>query len=80
MALNTAIRHLKTGNLRKAHDVVQNDPSEFGCWVHGIVHLIEGDVPNARYWYRRAHRTFPRAQDPSAEIDALVAAWKKGME
>ena len=45
MALNTAIRHLKTGNLRKAHDVVQNDPSEFGCWAHGIVHLIEGDVP-----------------------------------
>ena len=47
MALDTAIRHLKTGNLRKAHDVVQNDPSEFGCWAHGIVHLIEGDLPNA---------------------------------
>jgi len=48
--------------------------------LYGIVHLIEGDLPNARYWYRRAHRTFPRAQDPSAEIDALVAAWKKGVE
>ena len=77
MALNTAIRHLKTGNWQKAHAVVQNDASEFGCWAHGIVHMLEGDVPNARYWYRRAGRSFARAQDPSAEIDALVTAWKK---
>ena len=33
-------------------------------------------LPNARYWYRRAGRSFARAQDPSAEIDALVAEWK----
>jgi len=44
------------------------------------VHMLEGDVPNARYWYRRAGRSFARAQDPSAEIDALVAAWKKEHE
>jgi len=80
MALNTAIRHLKAGHWQKAHAVVQNDPSEMGCWAHGIVHMLEGDFPNARYWYRRAGRSFPRAGDPSAEIDALVAAWKKDHE
>jgi hypothetical protein len=42
--------------------------------------MLEGDLPNARYWYRRAGRSFPRAGDPSAEIDALVAAWKKETE
>ena len=77
MALDTAIRHLKTGNLRKAHDVVQNDPSEFGCWAHGIVHLIEGDLPNARYWYRKAHRMFPMEVDAKAEIAALATAIKE---
>lgn len=76
MALDTAIRHLKTGNLRKAHDVVQNDPSEFGCWAHGIVHLQEGDLGNARYWFRRAHRSFPAVPDAAAEIAALGAALK----
>jgi hypothetical protein len=77
MALNTAIRHLKKGDWEKAHAIVQNDPSEMGCWAHGIVHMLEGDLGNARYWYRRAHRSFPREHDASVEIDALVAQLKK---
>jgi hypothetical protein len=76
MALDTAIRHLKKGDWAKAHAIVQNDASHMGCWAHGIVHLLEGDLGNARYWYRRAGRPFPRERDPSAEIDALVAQMK----
>ena len=80
MALNTAIRHLKKGDWEKAHEIVQNDASEMGCWAHGIVHMLEGDLGNARYWYRRAHRPFPRLHDPSIEIDLLVAVLKKKSE
>ena len=80
MALNTVIRHLQKGNWEKAHSIVQNDPSEMGCWAHGIVHMLEGDLGNARYWYRRAHRAFPRDHDPSVEIDALVAKLKEDSE
>ena len=76
MALNTAIRHLKNGDWAKAHAVVQNDSSHMGCWAHGIVHMLEGDLGNARYWYRRAGRPFPRERDASVEIDALVAEMK----
>jgi len=77
MALGTAVRHLRKGDWSKAHDIVQNDESELGCWAHGIVHMMEGDIGNARYWYRRAHRAFPRETEPSEEIAALVAALKK---
>jgi hypothetical protein len=77
MALGTAIRHLRSGNWQKAHAIVQNDNTEMGCGAHGIVHLLEGDVGNARYWFRRAGRPFPRERDASAEIDALVAAAKQ---
>ena len=73
MAISTAIRHLQRGDWEKAHSIVQNDDSELGCWAHGIVHMLEGDLGNARYWYRRAARPFPRERDASAEIDALVA-------
>ena len=76
MAINTAIRHLQRGEWQKAHAIVQNDNTEMGCWAHGIVHMLEGDIGNARYWYRRAGRPFPRERDPSAEIDALVAQMK----
>src|SRR5690348_12171270 len=76
MALNTAIRHLTRGDWQKAHAIVQNDESDLGYWAHGIVHMLEGDLGNARYWYRRAGRPFPRERDPNAEIDALVETLK----
>jgi hypothetical protein len=74
MALGTAIRYLKQGNWKRAHDIVQTDESAFGCWAHGIVHMMEGDIGNARYWYRRAGR--PEAQDAfDAEWERLVTTF-----
>jgi len=72
MAISTAIRHLQRGDWETAHSIVQDDDTDLGCWAHGIVHMLEGDLGNARYWYRRAGRPFPRERDASAEIDALV--------
>jgi hypothetical protein len=80
MALSTAIRHLQRGDWGKAHAIVQNDNTGMGCWAHGIVHMLEGDLGNARYWFRRAGRPFPRERDPSAEIDALVRMLKHSAE
>ena len=76
MALGTAIRHLRHGDWQKAHVIVQADESTFGCWAHGIVHMMEGDYGNARYWYRRAHRSYPAGNDTTAEVAALARAWK----
>lgn len=75
--IGAALRHLRKGDWQKAHPIVQEDDSEFGCWAHGIVHLLEGDLGNARYWFRRAHRTFPTTPDAVAEVAALAAAVKE---
>jgi hypothetical protein len=80
MPIGTAIRHLRKGDWQRAHAIVQEDPSDLGCWAHGIVHLQEGDVANARYWYRRAHRSFPAGADASAEIAALARAVKDSVK
>jgi hypothetical protein len=76
MPLGPAVRHLRRGDWSKAHALVRDDESELGCWAHGIAHLMEGDFGNARYWYRRAHRSFPQAADPAPEIAALTKAIK----
>lgn len=76
MPIGTALRYLKKGDWQKAHPIVQEDETELGCWAHGIVHMLEGDIGNARYWFRRAHRAFPSTPDPAAEIAALAAALK----
>ena len=76
MPLGTAIRHLKQGDWKRAHEIVQQDESALGCWAHGIVHMMEGDIGNARYWYRRAHRAYPTTADTASELAALTQALK----
>jgi len=70
-----AVAHLERGDWPAAHVIVQQDEdSPLACWAHGIVHLLEGDTANARYWYGRAARTFPLEPSPADEIAALRAA------
>jgi hypothetical protein len=41
-------------------------------WKRAIgAQLMEGDIANARYWYREAERAFPREPSPRDEIEAL---------
>ena len=70
--LRQALSLLQAGDWRAAHLIVQEDEeSRLACWAHGIVHLMEGDVPNARYWYRRAGRPLRDGVVIAEEIAAL---------
>jgi hypothetical protein len=66
--LARAVEHLLSRDWRAAHEIVQHDRSELAAWLHGIVHTLEGDLDNARYWYRRARRAFPGPEGVAAEI------------
>lgn len=68
---------MEAGEWQAAHEIVQRDEeSPLACWAHGIVHIMEGDLPNARYWYAQAKRAFPLDPTPAEEIRALKAAAK----
>ena len=70
--LRSAVEQLERGDWRAPHRIVQKDEeSPLSCWAHGIVHVMEGDLPNARYWYRQAKRLFPNEFSVAAEIAAL---------
>lgn len=68
-SLQTALAHMDKGDWESAHKIVQSDESLAGCWVHAIVHVMEGDLANARYWYGRAERAF--SEDAAKEIAAV---------
>ena len=71
--LQKVVEHLQAGDWQAAHEIVQKDEaSALACWAHGIVHIMEGDMPNARYWYGQAKRAFPAQPDPAREIRALA--------
>ena len=73
--LRRAAALLQAGNWQAAHEIVQRDEeSPLSCWAHGIVHIMEGDLSNARYWYAQAKRAFPADASARQEIEVLKAA------
>jgi len=77
--LDKAIADLEAGNWQGAHEIVQrDDQSPLACWAHGIVHLMEGDEANARYWFRQAHRPLGKVGSIAEEISALKSAAERG--
>jgi hypothetical protein len=44
------------GEWARAHEIVQEEDDRDSAWVHAYLHRKEGDLSNARYWYRRAGR------------------------
>jgi hypothetical protein len=71
--LERALALLEARDWQAAHQIVQKHESEMAAWLHGIVHILEGDLENARGWYDRAKRSFPGASAVDAEIAAARA-------
>ena len=42
------------GDWEKAHKIVMEEDGADAAWVHAYLHRVEGDLPNAGYWYRAA--------------------------
>lgn len=56
--LRQALVHMRAGRWNEAHILVQSDESAQAAWLHGILHIEEGDLGNAEYWYGQAARDF----------------------
>ncbi len=54
-----ALELARAGKWDKAHDLVQYQSDPKSCLIHGYLHRVEGDLGNARYWYRRAGEGMP---------------------
>jgi hypothetical protein len=63
----------KKGDWDKAHRIVMDAVGQDAAWVHAYLHRVEGDLGNAGYWYRQAHK--PAASgDLDAEWTAMTEA------
>lgn len=69
-SLVRAVELLEAGAWQQAHEIVQKEESPLAAWLHGIVHTLEGDLDNARYWYQKADRVFPGPDAVRGEIAA----------
>jgi hypothetical protein len=56
--LHQVLVHMRAGRWNEAHNLVQTDDSLLAAWLHGILHIQEGDLEDAEYWYGKANRNF----------------------
>ncbi len=71
--LKSAISQALAGAWDAAHRIVQNHNTPTACWIHAVLHKIEGDAWNSRYWYARttgAH--YEDFADPQEELREIA--------
>jgi hypothetical protein len=56
----------------KAHNIVMSADDTASAWIHAHLNRTEGDLENARYWYRQADRE-PATGDFAAEWEVIAA-------
>ena len=67
-----AVEAALAGDWTSAHAIVQRyEGKPLADWLHAVLHKIEGDAGNARYWYARTHVDFERFTDAKAELRAI---------
>lgn len=67
-----AIRLAQDGSWDASHELVQQDNDHpTACWIHAVLHRIEGDLSNAAYWYQRAGQTVASG-DTAAELELIA--------
>jgi len=64
-----AIDFAGAGQWDVAHELVQQyEMDTMAAWIHAVLHKIEGDHHNSRYWYRRAGRLEHVSDEPKADL------------
>lgn len=67
-----AIDAALAGDWDRAHKIVQKDEDDpLSCWVHAVLHKIEGDASNSRYWYSRTTHSYDEFADAKQELAAI---------
>lgn len=76
-ALKDAVALALDGQWDASHRIVQEFSDPAACWIHAVLHKIEGDAWNSRYWYARTqgreYADYDDAQEELREIARRLA-------
>lgn len=67
-----ALWYTKKGDWHEAHEIAQEIHTPMGSWIHALLHLIEGDIGNAGYWYAKARKPTKRPAEIDAEWNTIA--------
>jgi hypothetical protein len=74
-----AIDAAQAGDWQRAHKIVQQDEDDpISCWIHAVLHKIEGDADNSRYWYSQTMHSYSEFADAKQELAAIKREVESG--
>jgi hypothetical protein len=77
-ALKIAVQAALEGDWHKSHNIAQDYTNDTANWIHAVLHKIEGDESNSKYWYARTANNSKNAKkfadfaDAKAELKAIL--------
>lgn len=73
--LRLAIQFALQGDWDGSHKIAQDYSDSTANWIHAVLHKIEGDVWNSRYWYARtAGKRYEDFADAEQELGVILEA------
>lgn len=78
--LQQAVALAQAGDWHGAHTIAQDSTHPNAHWLHAVLHKIEGDAWNSRYWYAKTQgQQYEHFGDNAqAELAAIAAALAAG--
>ena len=71
--LKMAVEAALAGDWDKSHNIAQDYSDPIANWIHAVLHKIEGDVWNSKYWYARTHgKKYEDFADANVELKAIL--------
>jgi len=73
-ALITAVQVALDGDWDKSHNIAQDYTDPIANWIHAVLHKIEGDVWNSKYWYAKtAGKQYADFDDAVTELKSILS-------
>ncbi len=71
--LQQAVQLALDGEWDAPHQIVQDFSDHYANWIHEVLHKIEGDEWNSKYWYQRTNgKQYEEYDDAMAELQAIA--------
>lgn len=70
--LKIAVQAALDGDWDKSHNIAQDYSDSTANWIHAVLHKIEGDIWNSKYWYARTQgKSYEDFSDANEELIAI---------
>ncbi len=70
--LKVAVQAALDGDWDTSHNIAQNYKDPTANWLHAVLHKVEGDEWNSKYWYAKTSgKTHEDFSDANIELKAI---------